>query len=40
VYLIVYREYEKCTLHFCSPDLPESEATFAITDGGIADAKD
>lgn len=23
-----------------SPDLPESEATFAITTGGIADAKD
>ncbi|RZF39374.1 hypothetical protein LSTR_LSTR000895 [Laodelphax striatellus] len=23
-----------------SPDLPESEATFAITNGGIADAKD
>lgn len=26
--------------HFCSPDLPESEATFAITEGGITDAKD
>ena len=25
---------------FCSPDLPENEATFAITSGGIADAKD
>lgn len=23
-----------------SPDLPENEATFAITAGGIADAKD
>lgn len=23
-----------------SPDQPESEATFAITEGGIADAKD
>lgn len=23
-----------------SPDLPESEATFAITNGGVADAKD
>ena len=23
-----------------SPDLPENEATFAITEGGIADAKD
>lgn len=23
-----------------SPDLPESEATFAITAGGVADAKD
>jgi len=26
--------------NFCSPDLPESEATFAITEGGITDAKD
>ena len=25
---------------FCSPDMPESEATFAITGGGIADAKE
>jgi hypothetical protein len=25
---------------FFSPDLPESEATFAITGGGIADAKE
>lgn len=25
---------------FNSPDLPESEATFAITGGGIADAKE
>ena len=24
----------------CSPDMPESEATFAITPGGISDAKD
>ena len=24
----------------CSPDMPESEATFAITGGGIADAKE
>ena len=23
-----------------SPDMPESEATFAITAGGVADAKD
>ena len=23
-----------------SPDLPENEATYAITDGGIADAKE
>lgn len=23
-----------------SPDMPESEATFAITSGGISDAKD
>lgn len=23
-----------------SPDLPESEATFSITNGGVADAKD
>lgn len=23
-----------------SPDMPESEATFAISDGGIIDAKD
>lgn len=25
---------------FCSPDLPENEATFAVTTGGIADAKE
>ena len=25
---------------FDSPDMPESEATFAITTGGINDAKD
>ena len=25
---------------FSSPDMPESEATFAITAGGINDAKD
>jgi len=24
----------------CSPDLPESEASYAITAGGIADAKE
>ena len=24
----------------CSPDMPENEATFAITQGGIADAKE
>lgn len=23
-----------------SPDMPENEATFAITNGGVADAKD
>lgn len=29
------------TFHpFCSPDLPENEATFAVTTGGIADAKE
>lgn len=29
------------TYCYCySPDLPESEATFAITNGGVADAKD
>ena len=27
-------------LFFCSPDLPENEATFAVTSGGIADAKE
>ena len=25
---------------FISPDLPENEATYAITEGGIADAKE
>lgn len=25
---------------FCSPDMPENEATFAITNGGITDAND
>ena len=24
----------------CSPDMPENEATFAITAGGVADAKE
>ena len=24
----------------CSPDMPENEATFAITSGGVADAKE
>jgi hypothetical protein len=33
-------ELNFCILCYCSPDLPESEATFAITAGGIADAKD
>ncbi len=31
------------TLHFYnifSPDMPESEATFALTAGGVTDAKD
>ena len=27
-----------CTV--CSPDMPESEASYAITAGGIADAKE
>lgn len=26
--------------HFHSPDLPENEATFAVTSGGIADSKE
>ena len=26
--------------YYCSPDLPENEATYAITDGGIADGKE
>ena len=25
---------------FFSPDLPENEATFAVTNGGISDAKE
>jgi len=28
------------SLLFLSPDLPENEATFAVTSGGIADAKE
>jgi len=27
-------------LHCCSPDMPENEATFSITAGGVADAKE
>lgn len=27
-------------LYFLSPDMPENEATFAITSGGITDAKE
>jgi len=29
-----------CHVFLCSPDLPESEASYAITAGGIADAKE
>lgn len=29
-----------CTFFTFSPDMPENEATFAITAGGIADAKE
>jgi hypothetical protein len=29
-----------CSLVFCSPEMPENEATFAITAGGIGDAKE
>lgn len=36
---------QKCQESFCfvfssSPDMPENEATFAITPGGVADAKE
>ena len=36
-YTILGKEY---TIQNCSPDLPESEATFSITVGGVDDAKD
>ena len=36
-YTIRKKEY---IIQNCSPDLPESEATFAITVGGVDDAKD
>lgn len=34
------KESLKCSLCFSSPDMPENEATFAITAGGVADAKE
>ena len=36
-YTIRKKEY---IIQNCSPDLPESEATFSITVGGVDDAKD
>ena len=38
LFLCVYSMIHHPQLH--SPDMPESEATFAITPGGISDAKD
>lgn len=39
-YMIAFRFKYCITFLFYSPDMPENEATFAITAGGIADAKD
>lgn len=39
----IYRNrafYKLVPLHSVSPEMPENEATFAITAGGIGDAKE
>lgn len=40
IYLRKGRGENRIAKIYDSPDLPESEATFSITNGGIADAKD
>lgn len=39
-YFVSFKTFHLLFWFFNSPDLPESEATFAITGGGIADAKE